>query len=103
MSTLLFLHYILFFYFMQVCLAMEAAHPDSFKPQLPQGYASAADQKAGPSDTCPDCCFISQPIYIIMLQVCLAMEAAHPDSVKPQLPRLLHFRAPFNTYFLYHF
>jgi hypothetical protein len=27
---------------MQVCLAMEAAHPDSFKPQLPEGYASAA-------------------------------------------------------------
>jgi hypothetical protein len=28
---------------MQVCLAMEAAHPDSFKPQLPPGYASAAE------------------------------------------------------------
>jgi hypothetical protein len=28
---------------MQVCLSMEAAHPDSFKPQLPQGYASAAE------------------------------------------------------------
>uniref|UniRef100_A0A383W3H7 xanthine dehydrogenase n=1 Tax=Tetradesmus obliquus TaxID=3088 RepID=A0A383W3H7_TETOB len=32
----------LFKFYVHVCLAMEAAHPDSFKPQLPAGYASAA-------------------------------------------------------------
>ncbi|WIA42815.1 hypothetical protein OEZ86_008746 [Tetradesmus obliquus] len=32
----------LFKFYVHVCLAMEAAHPDTFKPQLPPGYASAA-------------------------------------------------------------
>lgn len=27
---------------LQVCLQMEALHPDAFKPQLPPGYESAA-------------------------------------------------------------
>jgi hypothetical protein len=60
----------------QVCLAMEAAHPDSFKPQLPQGYTRCSYQ------------FFRALSHILNCGSYVAQQERQEGRVSPALPAL---------------